>query len=134
MQDLSKLIITSDYDTLKSEGIITATVTKPSGATLAANSRGLWSTDVVVGNTPIDNTYFRYTGDDGTWRLLAIQQATINATGPSGAYTLLVTASYIDRTTIRYTVEAMNPTNATFNTGAAITVSFRSAMYSDPFA
>lgn len=134
MQDVSKTILSSDFDTLKNEAIITTTVVKPSNATVAGGARAVWSTDVNVGSTPIDNTYFRYTGDDGTYKILAVQQATIDRSGSSpGPYSLLVSAYYINSTTIRYQIEAFNPYNTTLNTGSALTATFRSAMYSDPF-
>lgn len=135
MQDVSHFILSSDFDTLKNEDIITATVTKPSGATVAGNGREEWTTDVPVGDTPIDNTYFTYPGDDGTYKLLSIQQATINRSGSSpGPYTLVVSAYYVNSTTIRYEIAANNPYNVTLDTGSSLTVTFLSAMYSDPFA
>lgn len=133
--DLSKIILSSDFDTLKNEAFISGSITIPNNVTVAGNGMATYSQDVTVTDTPIDNTAFS-TGS--LWHLLSASQSSIDRTGTIGGvpspYSLFLGAYYTSRTNLRYEVLIMNPYNVSLNTGAGITVNFRSATFSDPFA
>lgn len=132
MQDTSKVILSSDFESLKNDARITGSITVPASIVIPGSGSRTFVQDVSVSNTPIDNTSFKLSADS-IWTVLAIQTSSITQTGSPGGYSAFVSAYYINSTTMRYEVFISNPYNVPLTTGPSITVQFRSAMFTDPF-
>jgi len=131
MTSVSNVILDSDFDSLKSDGTISGSVTIPDGYKLSGSTRQFWYTDVNVGSTPLDNTYFSHILINNKYRILTAQTGIINVNS-SMPYTIVILCYYTNPTTLRYQLEVYNPYTTT-NTLFGITVNFLSYMFEDPF-
>lgn len=131
MTNLSNMIVDSDFDSLKFDNTITGSVTIPDNYKLNGSTRQVWYSDVSVGSTPLDVTYFSHVLTNNKNRILTIQTGLININS-SMPYTIVALCFYVSSTTIRYQLEVYNP-YTTVNTLFGITVNFLSYMFEDPF-
>ena len=135
----SRFLLNSDYRTLKVDGVGNFIGTLPPSTVIAAGATWTFNQDVEVGaigalsqvaigyNSPATAYYFAdsitFTGFTGT------------SSGSPAPYSILVVLSRISPTTMRFSMQVLNPYGATLTTDSSgRTISATAATYIAPYA